>query len=570
MKKLLFSILLLSSIAHAQSPWIFGGSGPHSLQTLSNGICSAVGNELICGGVATAPGGANTNIQYNDSNIFGGDANFTWDKTTQIFSVLGSGSLVTTLPDNTGGEAVLGSASGHSTADTSSAIFGIQGVAVNTIDSGFTNDKSVSAGVFTTTRGDGTDDGTLSALGGVQAITFHDSGASGVTSEYDGFLALLIHQQGNITDAYDFHAITVPAGGTITNHYGIYISSGPVTKKSWISGLTKLGGSSFTAPNAALDVLGSFVQGDGTTRATGANSIALGDSSNPGVLGLASGVNSISMGHDTVASGDNSLSLGETTTAAGEASIAMGSGSTANGFVSFAGGLSTLANNNQSFAFGNSVQALANNGVAFGKSTNPGVTGVTLGNAGASFGLDTVAHGVNSVSTGQNTESGGDDQLTVGHYNVLVGTSGNPQPEDELLTVGNGSGVGTEHTGFYVRRDGLVGINDGHIKATQVTPPTAAPDTSAGTGATCTVSNSTDIRGKVQVVTGTIGLSTGSYCTVTFNSAYGSAPICVLTPSGSTLSTNVYVSSTTTTLSINFAVAGGITSTYNINYQCME
>lgn len=35
------------------------------------------------------PGGANTNIQYNDSGAFGGDANLAWDKTTHILSLGG-------------------------------------------------------------------------------------------------------------------------------------------------------------------------------------------------------------------------------------------------------------------------------------------------------------------------------------------------------------------------------------------------------------------------------------------------------------------------------------------------
>jgi hypothetical protein len=33
------------------------------------------------------PGGANTNVQYNDSGVFGGDSNFTWNKVTQTFNV---------------------------------------------------------------------------------------------------------------------------------------------------------------------------------------------------------------------------------------------------------------------------------------------------------------------------------------------------------------------------------------------------------------------------------------------------------------------------------------------------
>jgi len=71
------------------------------------------------------------------------------------------------------------------------------------------------------------------------------------------------------------------------------------------------------------------------------------------------------------------------------------------------------------------------------------------------------------------------------------------------------------------------------------------------------VSRSTDVAGQVTIATGTIGVSTGDYCDIAFNLAYNVAPICTLTPAGSTLSTSVYVTSTTAQVSVNFAVAGG-------------
>lgn len=37
--------------------------------------------------VATVPGGSNTQVQFNDSSAFGGDANFTFDKTTNVLGV---------------------------------------------------------------------------------------------------------------------------------------------------------------------------------------------------------------------------------------------------------------------------------------------------------------------------------------------------------------------------------------------------------------------------------------------------------------------------------------------------
>lgn len=113
-------------------------------------------------------------------------------------------------------------------------------------------------------------------------------------------------------------------------------------------------------------------------------------------------------------------------------------------------------------------------------------------------------------------------------------------------------------------------VNNGKIESTQTTAPTAVVQAGAGTGASCSVSHATDVAGKVTITTGTLGLSTGSYCNVHFNSPYGVAPICQLTPASSTLSTSVYVTSTTTDAVVNFAVAGGISSTYILNYSCIE
>jgi hypothetical protein len=42
------------------------------------------------GGGTTSPGGADTDVQYNNGGAFGGDANFTWNHTSQILSVTGT------------------------------------------------------------------------------------------------------------------------------------------------------------------------------------------------------------------------------------------------------------------------------------------------------------------------------------------------------------------------------------------------------------------------------------------------------------------------------------------------
>lgn len=65
---------------------VTNGSGDFSWTTLSG-----------------TPGGADTNIQYNNSGAFGGSSDFTWNNTTKAFGVAGSSNITTTY---TGGLAI--------------------------------------------------------------------------------------------------------------------------------------------------------------------------------------------------------------------------------------------------------------------------------------------------------------------------------------------------------------------------------------------------------------------------------------------------------------------------------
>lgn len=120
------------------------------------------------------------------------------------------------------------------TADGSNTIISVQGTANEVVDAGFTNDKLVAGGGFNAQRVDGTDDGTLHELAGVSAITQHQSGAAGTTEKVVGVDVTNLVFSGNVTNLYDFMATTVPAGGTVTNHYGLYLSnSGTTATNEW-------------------------------------------------------------------------------------------------------------------------------------------------------------------------------------------------------------------------------------------------------------------------------------------------------------------------------------------------
>lgn len=124
--------------------------------------------------------------------------------------------------------------SSHTTVDGSNTVIGLEGVANEIVDSGATNDKAVFGGSFNAQRANGSDDGTLHELSGVSAIAQNQSGAAGVTEKQMGVDAINMVFSGNVTNMYDFHGQSVPAGGTVTNHYGFFEqNSGTVAASDW-------------------------------------------------------------------------------------------------------------------------------------------------------------------------------------------------------------------------------------------------------------------------------------------------------------------------------------------------
>ncbi len=118
-------------------------------------------------------------------------------------------------------------------------------------------------------------------------------------------------------------------------------------------------------------------------------------------------------------------------------------------------------------------------------------------------------------------------------------------------------------------------FKNGHLKSTITTAPTAAPNVNAGTGATCTVSNATDSAGKINLTTTAVSPVPGAQCAVTFNAAYGVAPVCVFSPGNDNaallaVSSGVYVTTGTTALTVNFAVADVTGDAYIFAYHCVE
>lgn len=332
---------------------INGATGPAiNILAGTNISVTTLGNNITINNTApgTSPGGLNTQVQFNDGGVFGGDAGLTYNKT---LNALAQGNLNTASGLNS-----------HAQGDSTTA----------------SGDQSHAEGA--------------------------DSIASGDQS----------HAQNDQTTASGFAS---HAGGQLS-----------------------------VASNDRA-----FAHGNSVS-ATGVNSRAFGRSSSIGVLGLASGLNSSIDGLDCIASSPQSHAEGNTTRAQANNSHTEG--------------LQTETNGTEAHAEGRFTTADAQAAHAEGSGTFAG------GIASHAEGLNTQANGNHSHSAGEGTVADADNQTAVGQFNIPIGNPGAPSVLDEIFTVGNGSGSGSELTAFSVRRDGKIDAHGNPIN--NVLDPVAAQD----------------------------------------------------------------------------------------------
>lgn len=220
---------------------------------------------------------------------------------------------------------------------------------------------------------------------------------------------------------------------------------------------------------------------------------------------------------------------------------------------------------------------------------------VTSNTANATFNLSTIASGsaacvdtpaspstgvitlafFGCTSTNTNTVTGS-GVLFVTPGNVRLSTSGDivatvtqavvpGLPQGEVI-IGAGATTGTNV---------LLSIRGGHIKAAQATAPTATVNANAGTLATCTLSNASDVAGKINLTTTATAPAAGTQCTITFNKAYGVAPHCVFSANNNNavlfaVANGVFITTTTTTLIVGYANADALGHANNWMYHCLE
>jgi hypothetical protein len=113
-----------------------------------------------------------------------------------------------------------------------------------------------------------------------------------------------------------------------------------------------------------------------------------------------------------------------------------------------------------------------------------------------------------------------------------------------------------------------IAVDDGHWTSQQTTAPAAAV---AGANVTSAVlSNETDVAGLIDITTSGTPAS-GAQATVTFDAAYGTAPVVVLTAAnGAAAGVGAYVTRTTTTFTVNFIGVPAASTSYQFYYQVIE
>ncbi|MGI0075911.1 MAG: hypothetical protein ACREAU_00715 [Nitrosopumilaceae archaeon] len=79
-----------------KTAWVASVTNPSTFVVGTDGI-----TWIIFSAGDTVPGGANTNIQFNDNGLFGGDGDFTWNKTTNVLTITGSVNISSSLTVDT-------------------------------------------------------------------------------------------------------------------------------------------------------------------------------------------------------------------------------------------------------------------------------------------------------------------------------------------------------------------------------------------------------------------------------------------------------------------------------------
>ena len=243
-----------------------------------------------------SPGGTNTQIQFNDSSAFGGDADLTWNKTTNVMTVTGDvnlsdgGTYTTTLqtitptaartisfPNATGTVGLVGGSSGNLVVNQSGAYAGVANSAVDnatgniTLGSRFISSLNGAAsappGAFTGTWFTGgtattTKPQVLIEPTGSTSTAWNTSGTSlGVNASSVTFAGLLLDLQANASTRFSVSGLgvatlgssaTTGAARTTTAPARLYVGTGTWTDNSTAASGTATHGAIVAFDNPAI------------------------------------------------------------------------------------------------------------------------------------------------------------------------------------------------------------------------------------------------------------------------------------------------------------------------------
>lgn len=498
-----------------------GGATPNITITqsgaASNGYLSQ-GDWNIFNNKFDLPSLTSGSILFSDGvTIVQDNAHLFWDNSAKSLNVTGVMAPTNSVVD-TNAVAFFGTASTNTTVDGSNITNGMQTSGTALVQAGAMNDKALSGAIYTVQRGDGTDDGVLDGIAGDISLVFIDSGVSGVTNKGYGHASVLITNQGTMTDWYDFYSQRAPAGGTLTNHYGVYISDDSTSPvKNWLSGSSKLGGSSYSANDGLF--------WDNSIKRLEINGP---DTHGGNQINIDSQLNETDPATDFGADHDSGVSLHMTANSStalynhyASNKVLIDTGITAGGGnINYGGHIdrSDAADLGTSGILAGSYNDFLQ---ANGAKITPEYAAFLSGGSTVSDGTVINMYDVHIMSSSLTAATvtsryGIVDEPDSG-YTKTNWLSGNTQ-------LGGSSLVIPTHA-LEVSGDSVL---NGHFVTADAVPPSAVVQANAGTLATCDVQAvASDSSHYVKLVTGSAAFSSGSQCVVSFGHAYEvNPPVC--------------------------------------------
>ena len=290
------------------------------------------------GGGSTSPGGSDTYVQFNDSSAFGGDADLTWNKTTNVLGITGDvnlsdgGTYTTTLqtitptaartisfPDATGTVALVGGSSGQLLYNNAGANAGASTLTTDGTNITLTGRfiSSLNGAVSTT----GITGVPVAATG-----TWITSGGTGTTTKPQ----VLIEPTGTTSTGWSTSGTGLgvnAASGFAGNLLDLQVNGTSVVKAG-TDFLNIIGGSGLYLGNSAIGIQG----GGGYLQLNGQNGIYTFSSASIGITLTALKLASSTVFGFTSGNGIGTLDIGLSRTAAGVVKVT--DGSTGDGTIS--------------------------------------------------------------------------------------------------------------------------------------------------------------------------------------------------------------------------------------------